>query len=213
MNRNLGVFAYCIFEKNIFQFCPSFYCSSNVYISVNQARLFCSIWPLARKSAMKLSPPSLLAAFPAACTLTKAAWPSRAKHYLLLLLQANLMGLAATITATDWMLHEGTKGVLTMYSDRFSCLAKHRLSTYLLIVLLGVCFPRQLLKCWLLIPIPVAPPEHSADTISHYFPWAQESTVLFSSLALPFHWGNGLFGERRNKHVILHLFLFQVHFI
>lgn len=77
------------------------------------------------------------------------------------------------------MLHEGAKGVLPMYADRLPCLAKHRLSTYHLIVLPGVCFPRHLLKCLLLILIPLAPTEHPADNISHYFAWAQETTSSF----------------------------------
>lgn len=67
------------------------------------------------------------------------------------------------------MLHEGGKGVFPMYPDRLSCLAKHRLSTYILIVLPGVCFPRQILKCLLLIHIPLAPTENPADNVSDYF--------------------------------------------
>lgn len=67
------------------------------------------------------------------------------------------------------MLHEGAKGVVLVDPDRLPCLAKHRLSTYLLIVLPGVCFPRQLLKCLLLILIPLTPTEHPADNTPHYF--------------------------------------------
>lgn len=84
------------------------------------------------------------------------------------------------------MLHEGAKGVLLMYPDHLPCLAKHRLSTYLLIVLPGVCFSRQLLKCLLLIHTPLTPIKYPADNIT-LFCLSTGKHSLFSSLALPLH--------------------------